>query len=127
MSDSPTAAPSYTGKNWIMFLIISVYLVCTFLWRVVTKAHEMPLRNAQLMTIGLDVLAIGGLVALKTRLPKGKTVFWVALAAGVGLFAIRLNGDTSWWSGHLFSTLCPRQGEAIVCRCRDQVLSWLCP
>jgi hypothetical protein len=98
-----------------------------FLWRVLTKAHEMPLRAEQMMTIGLDILAVIGLIGLKTQLAKAKVLFWIALIAGLGLFAIRLNGDTSWWSGHLFSTLCPRQGDAIVCRCRDQVLSWLCP
>jgi hypothetical protein len=111
----------------MIFLILSAYLICTFLWRVLTKAHEMPLRAEQMMTIGLDILAVIGLIGLKTQLAKAKVLFWIALIAGLGLFAIRLNGDTSWWSGHLFSTLCPRQGDAIVCRCRDQVLSWLCP
>ena len=55
------------------------------------------------MTIGLDVLAIVGLVGLSTQLSKGKPVFWTALVTGLGLLAIRLNGDASWWSGHLFS------------------------
>ena len=127
MSDQQIRAASQENHNWIIFLLLSIYLICTFLWRALTKAHEMPLRTEQLMTIGLDVLTVAGLIGLNARLARAKPLFWIALVAGVGLFAIRLNGDGSWWSGHLFYNLCPRQGEAIVCRCRDQVVSWLCP
>ena len=116
-----------SNRNWTLFLIVAAYLTCTFLWRALTKAHESPLRTEQLLTIGLDALAIIGMVALKSHLSKGKFIFWIALTAGLGLFAIRLSSDEGWWSGHLFMTLCPRQGEAIVCRCRDDYVSWLCP
>ena len=68
--------------------------------------------------------------------PLGQTVpihiawvlIWIALIAGVGLLAMRANGETGWWSGHLMFTLCPREDDAIVCHCRDQIsLTFLCP
>jgi hypothetical protein len=56
--------------------------------------------------IALDILVVVGLIAIKAQLPK--PLFWVALVAGVGMLAIRLNGDASWWTGHLVYTLSPR-------------------
>ena len=44
----------------------------------------------------MDVLAIVGLVGVRAGLPKA--LFWIA---GIGLLAIRLNGEASWWTGHL--------------------------
>ena len=35
-------------------------------------------------------------------------LFWIALLAGLGLFAIRLNGNESWSTGHLKYKLNPR-------------------
>lgn len=51
--------------------------------------------------MGFDLALIAGLVGMRPRAPRLKVLFWVALAAGNGLFAIRLNGDASWWTGHL--------------------------
>ena len=68
------------------------------------------------MTIGLDLLCLIGLIGtgihfFKNSLPgeamAWKVLFWIALVAGVGLFAIRLNGDASWWTGHLRYNLLP--------------------
>jgi nicotinamide riboside transporter PnuC len=127
MSDRPAPAADHSSSNWLLFLTLSVYLIGTFLWRTLTKAHESPLRTMQLMTMGLDAVAIIGLIGLNARLSKAKPLFWIALIAGLGLFAIRFSDDASWWNGHLYTNLCPRQGEAIVCRCRDDFVSWLCP
>ena len=33
---------------------------------------------------------------------KGNVLFWMALVAGLGVLAIRLHGDASWWTGHFF-------------------------
>ena len=62
------------------------------------------------MTIGLDLLCVIGLIGtgihfFKNSLPgesmAWKVLFWIALAAGLGLLLIRSNGDDSWWTGHL--------------------------
>jgi hypothetical protein len=82
------------------------YLIGSFLWRLLTPTHEYPMRSAQVMEIVLDFLVIVGLIGIRAKLPTA--LFWVALIAGLGLFAIRLNGDASWWTGHLVYTLLPR-------------------
>ncbi len=89
-------------------MIVSIYLIPTFLGRAFTPAHEYPMRPEQLMEMGLDLLCIVGLVGLKTRLSRGTVLFWVALLAGIGLFAIRFTSDASWWTGHLVYYLEPR-------------------
>ncbi len=58
------------------------------------------------MEIAFDILAVVGLIGLKAQIPK--PLFWIALLAGLALFAIRLTGDASWWTGHLVYTLPPR-------------------
>ena len=108
-----------TNRKKTVFRLLAVYLVATFLWRVLTTAHEYPRRSEFLLTVALDFLAVAGLIALKIRvfreLPPdepewtgGKILFGLALAAGLGLFAIRLTGDANWWTGHLFYELSPR-------------------
>jgi hypothetical protein len=111
------------------FLFVSTYLIASFFWRFLVVAHEGELQTEQYLTIGLDVVAIAGLIFVNTRLSKGKPLFWIALAAGVGLLAMRfLNGQTGWWSGHLAFELCPRVGDEIVCRCQDKIsIAALCP
>jgi hypothetical protein len=58
------------------------------------------------LDIAVDVLVMVGLIVIRAKVPKA--LFWVALIAGVGLFAIRLNSDASWWTGHLIYTIPPR-------------------
>lgn len=61
-----------------------------------------------------------GLIAMRVQLsskgPKdhsgqsmGEVLFWIALMAGLGLFAIRLNGNASRWTGHLHYDIGPRR------------------
>ncbi len=78
----------------------------SFLWRTLTTAHEYPSRAVQMLEMGVDALCLVGLIGLKKLGPPA--LFWVALIAGLGLFAIRLNGDASWWTGHLSYSLRPR-------------------
>ena len=108
MSADQNRVEGNTNRGWTMFLVISIYLIAIFLWRALTPAHEYPMRTEQVMTMGLALLVLVGLIALKTQLSKGKVLFWVALIAGVGLFAIRLTGNASWWTGHLMFAILPR-------------------
>jgi hypothetical protein len=48
---------------------------------------------------------LAGLIGLKGAMPK--PLFWSALVAGVGLFALRLSSD-GWWTGHLVYSFPPR-------------------
>ena len=120
MHDSQPAVPdgSTNGKKTV-FRLLAISLIATFLWRTLTTAHEYPLRTAQLLSMALDFLLLTGLIGLKVQIfralspdepewTNGKVLFWIALLAGLGLFAIRLTGDASWWTGHLFYELSPR-------------------
>jgi hypothetical protein len=108
MDGQRTSAPDNTNRNKIIFILASIYLIGSLLWRAVMPAHEYPLRTERVLTVALDLGVILGLFALKPQLTTLRALFWIALAAGIGLFAIRLNGDASWWTGHLMYQLPPR-------------------
>ena len=98
MSDLPSKAPSP-----IVCYGLVVYLVGSFLWRVVVPAHEYAGSTAVWLGMAVDLLAIVGLIGIRAGVPK--PLFWIAIVAGVGLFAIRLSSNASWWTGHLIYTL----------------------
>jgi hypothetical protein len=109
----PPAATS--GRDWAIFMILSIYLIGTFAYRAATPAHEYAMADELWLTIGLDAAAVVGLFGLRMKLakervlPTGEAVlFWVGLAAGFGLFLIRTTSDSAWWTGHLVYYLEPR-------------------
>jgi hypothetical protein len=115
MSDAGEAA----GKPRTIFLVVAFYLICIFLWRFVAPAHEYPSRTLQVVTMAFDLLAVVGLIGLRVQTARSypaddavrtmaAALFWIALAAGIGLFAIRLSSDAAWWTGHRVYTLLPR-------------------
>lgn len=106
MTDQPTQSTSTAGRNSTIGFVLACYLIASFFWNVATEAHEFPLRTEQVLTISLNLLGVIGLFGVRAALPKG--LFWCALIAGIGLFAIRLTGDAAWWTGHLFYSLPPR-------------------
>ena len=99
---------------------LSIYLIGAFLWRALTAAHEYPSVTVRNMTIGLDLLCVVALIASGIHFFKNseqgestpwKILFWIALVAGLGLFAIRTNGDDSWWTGHImYNVVLPPRG-----------------
>lgn len=105
MTDSNAAPPAQTGKTPVIFYVLSVYLVVIFLFRALTPAHEYMLRTALYLEIGLDALCVVALIGLRSRGPQA--LFWIALVAGIGLFAIRMTSDHAWWTGHLTYSLLP--------------------
>ena len=129
MNRPQTSTPAPTTRDWMLFLLVSTYLIASFLWRFLAVAHEAERRTELYLTVGLDVLAVVGLIGMNNRLSKGKPLFWIALIAGVGLFALRfLNGQDGLWSGHLAFKLCPYVGNQIVCSCSDRIsIAALCP
>jgi hypothetical protein len=94
------------SRNRTIALVLPCYLIATLLWRALVPAHEMPLRDVQVLEIVLDIMAVVGLIGMKARIAR--PLFWTALAAGVLLFVIRLSSDTSWWTGHLVYAIPPR-------------------
>ena len=63
------------------------------------------MRTEQVLTMTFDGFMLVGLCGLKASMPK--PLFWIALVAGIGLFALRLSSD-GWWTGHLVYSLPPR-------------------
>lgn len=106
------------NREWTMFLFVSAVLIGLFLWRLLTTAHEYPPRTDQVMTMVFDAGMLVGLVALRGRVTAavaddpgkafGNVLWWIALVAGSGLFAIRLTSNAAWWTGHLSYGLLPR-------------------
>lgn len=89
------------NRNELTLMLVAALLIGSFLWRTLMQASEYPMRLEQVLTMIFDFGLMAGLIGLKSRAPKLKVLFWIALGAGIGLFAIRLNGDASWWTGHL--------------------------
>ena len=106
MVRQPTPTSGTTSHNAVVSLLLPCLLIGHFLWNVLTPAHEYPMRSDQMLTMALDFLGLLGLIELKSSIPK--PLFWIALVAGIGLFALRLNGDAGWWTGHLVYSLLPR-------------------
>jgi len=96
MADQQTRT-SGTTHNAVVSLLLPCLLIGHFLWNVLTPAHEYQLRSDQMLTIGLDLLGLIGVIGLRKSIPT--PLFWCALVAGIGLLAQRLNGDSGWWTG----------------------------
>jgi hypothetical protein len=106
VNQQPTRQPSGNAFTNAVPWLLPALVIGNFLWRVFTPAHEYPMRDAQLLEMGIDALCIAGLFGVKKRMATW--LFWAALICGIGLFAIRLNSDASWWTGHLMYSLPPR-------------------
>lgn len=113
MNDPKTTTSSEATGQGTVFSLLSIYLIATFLWRIFVPGGEYPMRPAWTITIAIDLLLVGILIRLKAKLSAatkpgkristgGTLLFWIALIAGLGVLAIRLHGDASWWTGHFF-------------------------
>ncbi|MDI1344077.1 MAG: hypothetical protein PSV22_08275 [Pseudolabrys sp.] len=98
MSDPTTPPQNQSGFTRVVPWLLPAILIGNFLWRTLTAAHEYPVRTSQVMEMVIDAALIVGLFGLRGRMQPW--LFWVALICGLGLFAIRLHSDASWWTGH---------------------------
>ena len=109
-SANPPAGPT---RKRTVFQLLSIFMIGNFLWRAFKPGYEWPMRFEQVITIAFDLLCLGSLIGLKIQISrpmrssqstwtKGNVLFWIALVAGLGVLAIRLHGDASWWTGHFF-------------------------
>ena len=92
-------------RQRLVGVLLSAYLIVSFLSRTLVTAEEWESGTERLITIGADILVIAGLVTQRTRMPQ--VLFWLSLLAGVGLLAIRLT-LTGWRTGHLIFEVPPR-------------------
>ncbi len=97
------AAPQDTQNGTFYFITLAT--IGTFAYRVLVPASEMPLRMAQVSSMTFDAFMLAGLVAFGLGGRSRHPLFWVALAAGIGLVLIRFTSNEAWWSGHLLYRL----------------------
>lgn len=98
---TPPAAPGLTRSPVAGFGLACV-LIAHFLYNFLVPAHEYPMRTEQMLTITFDLFMIIGLFCFRRVL--WAPLFWIALLAGIGLFAFRLSED-GWWTGHFVYTI----------------------
>jgi hypothetical protein len=104
---NPQAQKSASSThNGIIAILLPCLLIGSFLWKVLVPAHEYAMRADQVMTMSLDALMLAGLFGIRRSIPQ--PLFWCALVAGIGLFALRMNGTAGWWTGHLVYSI-PRR------------------
>lgn len=93
-------------RNPVLSIALPSLLIAHLLWNLLTPAHEYPMRTEQVLTMTFDCFMLLGVVGLRESMPK--PLFWTGLVAGLGLFALRLTGDSGWWTGHLVYFIPPR-------------------
>jgi hypothetical protein len=98
MTVPQTQTTAAASRGGVIAILLPCFLIGNFLWKVLIPARDFPMRTEQVMTMTLDLLIVMGLFGLKKSMPAA--LFWTALFAGVGLFALRLSHD-GWWTGHL--------------------------
>ena len=86
--------------------MVACTLIGLFALRVLTPAHEYPMRTEQVMTMIFDIFMLVGLIPLRDRVAPA--LFWTAIVAGAGSLVLRLTSDAAWWTGHLAYVLPPR-------------------
>ena len=106
ISRKPTVRPDSSERGRTFPFLLACILIGLFAYRLLVPAEESPMRTVQLMTIAADIGMVAGLFVMRARIAT--PLFWIALAAGVGLFAIRATSDAAWWTGHLMFEIPPR-------------------
>ena len=66
MADQQTRT-SGTTHNAVISLLLPCLLIGNFLWCVLTPAHEYQMRTDQMLTMGLDLLGLLGVIGLRPR------------------------------------------------------------
>jgi hypothetical protein len=104
VSQSQSAAPAQKSRSGA-FYFITLATIATFAYRVLVPANEFPLKMAQVSSMMFDAFMVAGLVAFGLDGRSRQLLFWVAIAAGIGLILIRFTSNEAWWTGHLFYRL----------------------
>jgi hypothetical protein len=104
VSDEDLSAAS-APRKWV-FTLPPVYLLLIYFYRAPTPAHEFMLPGEWWLSALLDAGLTLALAASFGRTPAA--LYVPCLAAGAGLWIIRLHSNESWWRGHWMYWLEPR-------------------
>ena len=105
MGKRPVRKTTTAKQSPLAVLFVAWVLIGMFIYRMAIPAQEGPSQTLTFVTIAFDSLMVFGLV--KMRRGISAPMFWIALAAGIGLFGIRMTGETSFWTGHLAFAISP--------------------
>ena len=93
-----------------LFYLFSTFVVLTFLWRFLVPAHEESDPDILIyFEIFFEFFTIFALVFLFLHLRSSPqvnstsllaVVFWIALAASIGILAMRFSTTGGWYTGH---------------------------
>jgi hypothetical protein len=92
------------------FYLFSIFIILTFLWRFLVPAHEEsdPDTLIYLETL-FEVFTVFGLIFFYLYLRSSPylystsllaAVFWIALAASIGILVMRFSTTGGWYTGH---------------------------
>jgi hypothetical protein len=105
MTDQQSTKPNL-AKNVFLIYALPAILIASCAWRLLIPAHEYPGRSSMILDMVIDAALLIGMFGIRANIPK--PLFWIAVVAGIGLFAIRMHSDASWWTGHWSYSLSPR-------------------
>lgn len=106
------ASEQHAGRGWMLFLLLSGYLIVTFLYRAFVPGGSWPPSPWHYVFMGLTMILIAGLVGQKAVVsaslagddPKRRWItplFVAGMVSGFGSLLIRLTSEQAWWTGHL--------------------------
>ena len=98
------------SKTRSVFFTLSAYAILTFLWRFLVPAYEEAESNTLIyMEILFELATVPVLIGLVSNLRPRldddakwavTVVFWIALAAGIGILWMRFRTTHGWYTGH---------------------------
>ena len=68
--------PSVMSRPIVRYVLVA-YLIGSFLWRLLTPAHEYPGRFSTYLDMAVDALVIVGLIGIRASVPK--VLFWLEI------------------------------------------------
>jgi hypothetical protein len=107
MSDLQTGTPT-ASRQQTVYWIAALYAIASFLWKVLTPAHEFDSQAVVILGIVFDIGILIGLIATRISAEKPSVpgpLIWAGIVATCGSLLLRLNGDAGWWTGHLTYSL----------------------
>jgi hypothetical protein len=100
--------PSTASRQQVVYRIAALYAIASFLWKVLTPAHEFDSQAVVTLGIVFDIGILVGLIATRISAEEPSVpgpLIWAGIVATCGSLLLRLNGDAGWWTGHLTYSL----------------------
>jgi hypothetical protein len=94
-------------RNWIVFVVASLYLAAQAVWRFTVRAGEWPSSAVRTMEIAVDVAMSFAIIALYLKFKDdpakqgiATVLVIIAALAMLVIFGIRFSSNVGWATGH---------------------------